>query len=111
MTHLLWNQEKLAAIVLASDAGKTECFAAEELAKYLTQMAGKPFFITDRVDNGKVSILVGKGACEAFGFAPDDDLTDDGNGEYLLFGKKTNLAWISSRQKHRIAHAEVVRAN
>ena len=62
MTHLLWNRETVAAIVLASDAGKTECFAAEELAKYLAQMAGKPFFISDRVDNQKVNILVGKGA-------------------------------------------------
>ena len=68
MTHLLWNRETVAAIVLASDAGKTECFAAEELAKYLAQMAGKPFFISDRVDNQKVNILVGKGACQTYGY-------------------------------------------
>ena len=78
MRQILWNGEKTAAIVLSPSSGKTEAFAAEELAAYLGKMAGKPFSISDQADDQSVSILIGKAACEANGFSPDDDLTDDG---------------------------------
>ena len=78
MRQILWNGEKTAAIVLSPSSGKTEAFAAEELAAYLGKMTGKPFSISDQADDQSVSILIGRAACEANGFSPDDDLTDDG---------------------------------
>ena len=78
MNHHLWNNDMLTVIVLASNAGKTETYAAEELSAYISKMSGKPVVISDRLHEEKVNIVVGKSACEAAGFLPDNDLTDDG---------------------------------
>ena len=78
MSQILWNSTTTAAIVLAADAGKTETYAAEELAAYFSKMSGSQFIISDRIREGRVNVLVGLGACEAAGFTPDGDLTDDG---------------------------------
>ena len=78
MNHLLWNKDMQTVIILASCAGKTEAFAAEELSSYFNKMSGKPVVISHRLDENKVNILVGRDACAADGFVPDNDLTDDG---------------------------------
>ncbi len=75
----LWNKTGMnTCIVLASDADKTERFAAEELSAYLTRMSAYPVIISDRKIEEKTAIFVGLGACKAEGFTPDGDLTDDG---------------------------------
>lgn len=78
MSQILWNNESTAIVVVVPDAQKAERFAADELASYLGKMAGRAFFVSDKADDEKVSLLVGRGACEADGFVPDTDLTDDG---------------------------------
>ena len=62
MEHILWNKHMQTTVVLASSAGKTEMFAAEELSAYLTKMSGKPVVITDRLAEGKTNIVLGKAA-------------------------------------------------
>jgi len=91
MTQRLWNSESTAAIVLSPAAGAAETFAAEELAAYLGRMSGRDFSISDHVYDEKVNLLVGKAACEANGFTPDDDLTDDG----FMIVSRENKIYIS----------------
>ena len=91
MSQILWNSTITAAIVLASDAGKTETYAAEELAAYFSKMSGSQFIISDRIREGRVNVLVGLGACEAAGFTPDGDLTDDG----FMIESRENLIFIT----------------
>ena len=78
MKQLLWNSDITAAIVLAPGAGPTETYAAEELAAYLGKMSGKAFPISHEPADDQLSIIVGREACLANGFTPDEDLTDDG---------------------------------
>ena len=91
MEHILWNKDMQTTVVLASSAGKTEMFAAEELSAYLTKMSGKPVVITDRLAEGKTNIVLGKAACAAAGFTPDNDLTDDG----FMIVSKDNRIYIT----------------
>ena len=91
MNHHLWNNDMLTVIVLASNAGKTETYAAEELSAYISKMSGKPVVISDRLHEEKVNIVVGKSACEAAGFLPDNDLTDDG----FMIESRENLIFIT----------------
>ena len=91
MNHHLWNNDMLTVIVLASNAGKTETYAAEELSAYISKMSGKPVVISDRLHEEKVNIVVGKSACEAAGFLPDNDLTDDG----FMIVSRENLIFIT----------------
>ncbi|MBP3645674.1 MAG: DUF4838 domain-containing protein [Clostridia bacterium] len=78
MSLTLWNDETSAVVVLASDADSTETFAAKELAAYLGRMSGREILISDSPDEHGTSLIVGRTACEAEGFSPDDALTDDG---------------------------------
>ena len=91
MNHHLWNKDMLTVIALASNAGKTETYAAEELSAYISKMSGKPVVISDRLHEEKVNIVVGKSACEAAGFLPDNDLTDDG----FMIESRENLIFIT----------------
>ena len=91
MNHLLWNKDMQTVIILASSAGKTEAFAAEELSSYFNKMSGKPVVISHRLDENKVNILVGRDACAADGFVPDNDLTDDG----FMIVSKENRVYIT----------------
>ena len=56
MSQILWNNTTASAIVLASGAGKTETYAAEELSAYMSKMSGKNFVIADRVRDDKVHV-------------------------------------------------------
>lgn len=91
MSHHLWNNDMLTVIVLAASAGKTETYAVEELSAYISKMSGKPVVISDRLHEEKVNIVVGKSACEAAGFLPDNDLTDDG----FMIVSRENLIFIT----------------
>jgi len=78
MRHVLWKDGGFAAIVVAAGAAKAERFAAEELAAYMGKISGGNFEIADSASPEKENLVIGRAACEACGFLPDDDLTDDG---------------------------------
>ncbi len=87
---ILWNERTAAGIRVAEDAPEAERFAAEELRDYMSRMAGKPFEVSGAPEAGTV-IVIGKEACGAEGFVPDNDLTDD--GFMIVSGEKR--IWIT----------------
>ena len=77
MSLVLWNHTSTAAIIVDILAPAAELFAAGELARYLSKIAGKVFELSHQPADG-VNIFIGRAACAANGFVPDAALTDDG---------------------------------
>ena len=78
MNQVLWNEHKMAAIVLEASSNETETYAAEELASYLSRMSGKAFTVFTEIQKDRLNILIGLETCRKDGFTPDEDLTEDG---------------------------------
>ncbi len=79
MNLQLWTKElPCAGIVVSENAGAAEQYAAKELASYLKRMSGHDFAVSSAPKEGEVSFYIGREAAALTGFAPDEDLTDDG---------------------------------